>query len=56
MKILHPDNWSGTIPHIEVNYGLIPDLQVHLLLPMNYSYASQQSADFGYGSTEFGVK
>ena len=37
---LHPDNWSGTSPHIEVNYGLIPNLQVHLLLPMNYSFRS----------------
>jgi hypothetical protein len=56
INILHPDIWSGTSPHIEVNYGLIPNLQVHLLLPMNYNYSPHQRADFGYGNTEFGVK
>jgi predicted porin len=50
------DIWTGTSPHIEVNYGLIPGLQVHLLLPMNYNYIPHHSADFGYGNTEFGVK
>jgi len=56
VNILHPDNWSGTSPHIEMNYGLIRDLQVHLLLPMNYNYIPHYRTDFGYGNTEFGVK
>ena len=50
------DIWTGTSPHIEVNYGLAPGLQVHLLLPMNYNYLPHHSADFGYGNTEFGAK
>jgi hypothetical protein len=56
VSTLHPDIWSGTSPHFEVNYGLIPDLQVHLLFPINYSYSLHHRADFGYGNTEFGVK
>lgn len=28
VSTFHPDIWSGTSPHLEVNYGLIPDLQV----------------------------
>lgn len=56
VNIFHADNWSGTSPHIEINYGLIRDLQVHLLLPMNYNYFPHHGADFGYGNTEFGVK
>lgn len=48
--------WSGTIPHLELNYGLVPNVQVHLLLPMNYTYSAGRGADFGYGDTEFGVK
>ena len=56
LNTLHPNDWSGTSPHIEVNYGLIPNLQVHLLLPMNYNYPIHRSPDFGYGNTEFGVK
>lgn len=56
VNTLHSDNWSGTSPHIEVNYGLIPNVQVHLLLPLNYSYTPHGITDFGYGNTEFGVK
>jgi hypothetical protein len=56
INTLHPDIWSGTSPHLEVNYGLIPDLQVHLLLPMNYNYFPHRNTDFGYGNTELGVK
>jgi hypothetical protein len=48
--------WAGTSPHIELNYGLIPNVQVHLLLPMNYYYSKNHGADFGYAETEFGVK
>lgn len=51
-----PGVWSGTSPHVELNYGLIPNVQVHLLLPMNYTYSSHQGADFGYADTEFGIK
>jgi hypothetical protein len=48
--------WSGTSPHLEVNYGLIPNVQVHLLLPMNYLNPVHRHADFGYADTEFGIK
>lgn len=48
--------WSGTSPHFEMNYGLVPNVQVHLLLPLNYSYSRGQGTDFGYADTEFGIK
>jgi hypothetical protein len=48
--------WSGTSPHFETNYGLIPNIQIHLLMPFNYSYNVHQRADFGYADTEFGIK
>ncbi|MDP4270351.1 MAG: hypothetical protein Q8909_09525 [Bacteroidota bacterium] len=48
--------WSGTSPHFEVNYGLVPDLQVHLLIPVNYTTVPHQKASFGYADTEVGVK
>jgi len=56
VNTLHSNNWTGTSPHLEVNYGLISNVQVHLLLPINYSYTLHQKADIGYGNTEFGVK
>jgi len=48
--------WSGTAPHIELNYGLIQNVQVHLLLPLNYIGSHQHSSAFGYADTEFGIK
>jgi hypothetical protein len=48
--------WSGTLPHLETNYGLIPNVQIHLLLPLNYNYPIHQRAAFGYADTEFGIK
>ncbi len=48
--------WVGTSPHLEVNYGIIPNVQVHLLLPLNYNYVRNESANFGYAYTEVGFK
>jgi hypothetical protein len=50
------NEWMGTAPHVEVNYGLVPNVQVHLLLPMNYSYIRHEGTNFGYGYTELGMK
>lgn len=48
--------WSGTSPHFEVNYGLIRNMQVHLLVPINYLSVQHQDTKFGYADTEVGVK
>lgn len=48
--------WSGTLPHFEINYGLIPNVQVHLLLPLNYSYNKSAGTKYGFADTEFGIK
>ena len=29
--------WSGTSPHVEVNYGALPNLQLHLIAPIAFS-------------------
>lgn len=48
--------WSGTSPHLEFNYGIVRDVQVHLLLPMNYNYEPHHGGRIGYADTEFGFK
>jgi hypothetical protein len=48
--------WAGTSPHLEFNYGLVPNVQVHLLLPMNYDYVQHHGGNIGYADTEFGIK
>jgi hypothetical protein len=57
MDIFQQGAWAGTSPHVEMNYGLIPNVQVHLLLPVNYIYTKHNdNIDVGYSYTEFGVK
>jgi hypothetical protein len=44
-----------TLPHIETNYGLVPDVQIHLILPMQYT-KRESTTQYGYVNTELGVK
>jgi hypothetical protein len=48
-------SWLGTLPHVEVNYGVAPNVQLHLLLPMNY-ISFQGITRVGYANTEIGMK
>jgi hypothetical protein len=48
--------WSGTSPHFEVNYGALPNLQLHLIAPVSFSAAAHGATNFGYGDTELGAK
>ena len=47
---------AGTSPHFEVNYGLVPNVQVHLIVPVNYDYSRLQGFKLGYAYTELGLK
>jgi hypothetical protein len=48
--------WSGTLPHFEVNYGAVPNLQLHLIAPVAFSAPNGGITQFGYGDTELGMK
>ncbi|HEX9049924.1 MAG TPA: hypothetical protein VF841_05265 [Anaeromyxobacter sp.] len=50
------DGWSGTAPHVEVNYGAVPDVQLHLIAPVAWARPPGGPARLGYGDTELGVK
>ncbi|EDY16590.1 conserved hypothetical protein [Chthoniobacter flavus Ellin428] len=50
------DGWSGTAPHLEINYGVIPDVQLHVITPLAYNKAPGEPAHFGIGNIELGVK
>ena len=50
------DGWSGTAPHIELNYGVITNVQLHLIAPLAYNVPSEGGTHYGYGDTELGVK
>ena len=50
------DDRTGTAPHMEVNYGAYPSLQLHTQTPAAFDYPTGGSMAYGYGDTEFGVK
>lgn len=50
------DDWSGTAPHIEINYGAAPDLQLHMIAPIGYDAPAQGAAHYGFADLELGAK
>jgi hypothetical protein len=50
------DERSLTAPHVEINYGVFPNVQIHLLAPLQYVKTEGQPSQYGYGDTELGVK
>ena len=47
---------AGTAPHFEVNYGVVPDVQLHAILPFVYTLPNDSSHRYGLGDVELGVK
>ncbi len=43
-------------PATEVNYGLLPNVQVHVMAPLALNATSGMNTQFGPGDVEFGVK
>lgn len=50
------DGWSGTAPHVEVNYGAFANGQIHVIAPIAFVAPAHGPAQFGYGDTEVGIK
>src|SRR5206468_5875190 len=50
------DGWSGTAPHVEVNYGAITNFQLHLIAPLAYDTPREGPSHYGFGDTEIGAK
>ena len=50
------DGAGGTLPHLEVNYGVTPNLQLHLIAPVAFDAPAGGPRHIGYGDTEVGAK
>jgi hypothetical protein len=55
------DTASGTAPHFECNYGVIQNIQLHVIAPFAYFYSKTTAENstiknYGYGDTELGIK
>jgi len=47
---------DGTLPQVEVNYGVLPDLQLHTIVPMAWTSPDGQAFRYGPGDIELGAK
>jgi hypothetical protein len=50
------DGISGTAPHFEMNYGVWPNVQLHMIAPFSYVNPNNGSTQYGFGDLELGVK
>ncbi|HVY49532.1 MAG TPA: hypothetical protein VHB21_26750 [Minicystis sp.] len=50
------EGWSGFAPHVEVNYGAVPGLQLHAIVPLAYSAPDKGASAYGPGDVELGAK
>jgi hypothetical protein len=49
-------DFTGVGPSMEVNYGALPNLQLHMILNTVFDTPAGQSAQWGVGDTELGMK
>jgi hypothetical protein len=47
---------TGSAPHVEVNYGALPQLQLHVIVPATLAWASGGPVRYGLGDIELGAK
>lgn len=55
-QIKTADGRSGTLPHLEYNYGAAPDLQLHIIVPYAFNSPIDGPRQSGLGDIELGVK
>jgi hypothetical protein len=55
--VWNDEGGSGTLPHFELNYGPVRNVQLHVLAPLAWNRTADAGAmEYGYGDTEIGVK
>jgi len=47
---------SGTLPHFEYNYGVAPDVMLHVIVPYAFDRPADGPRQSGLGDVELGVK
>jgi hypothetical protein len=47
---------QGTVPHVEVNFGVLPQTQLHVIAPFVFSSDIEGATSVGAGDIELGVK
>jgi hypothetical protein len=52
---VHGDS-AGALPGVEINYGALPNVQLHVSVSLAFNSQSVTGTQSGYGDTQFGVK
>jgi len=47
---------TGVVPAVEINYGALANVQLHVASAIAYNSQSVTGTQFGYGDTSFGIK
>ena len=47
---------SATFPGLQIDYGVLPNLQVRLVAPVSLAGTGSQAAGYGVGDVQFGAK
>jgi len=56
-QYIHSDDGkSATLPHFEFNYGVLPNVHLHLIAPLQYVKPEGGSSQYGFGDLELGIK
>lgn len=50
------DGRAGTLPQVEFNYGVAPDVQLHAIVPFAFNSPSDVPRQHGLGDIELGIK
>ena len=50
------DGRAGTLPHVEFNYGVVPDVMLHIIVPYAFNDPVGGPNEHGLGDVELGVK
>jgi Putative MetA-pathway of phenol degradation len=50
------ESWTSTAPHLELDYGALPNVQLELIAPMVLYAPAQGASSYGYGDTQLGIK
>jgi hypothetical protein len=48
--------WTGTAPKSEINYGALPNLQLHVMFSDDFTATSSSASEAGFGDIELGIK
>jgi hypothetical protein len=51
-----PEDVSGTAPHVEINYGIFPETQLHVIVPLFINHPQTGNSAYGAGDMELGLK